>query len=365
MKICTIIGARPQFVKAAAVSAKIAEMSSAHDLEEVIIHTGQHYDADMSNVFFEELGIAKEKYNLEVGSASHGVQTANMLVGIEDVLLSEKPDWVLIYGDTNSTLAGALAAVKLHIPVAHVEAGMRSFNRLMPEEINRIVSDKISTLNLCSTQTAMENLATEGMMDGAVLTGDVMYDCAIKFAPLAEKYSDPFAKFAINPGQYILMTCHRAENTNDEKRLASIVSAVNKIAKKTTVIYPVHPRTESFLENYSLAFSDKVLTVPPVGYLEMLILEKNAALILTDSGGVQKEAFFYQTPCVTMRDETEWIETVELGWNILTGAAESEIMEAVAKFAESPLPEAAEQPYGDGNASEKIVNELLNYKTTQ
>ncbi len=361
MKICTIIGARPQFIKAAAVSAKIAEMGEKFDISEVIIHTGQHYDADMSNIFFEELKIPKEKYNLEVGSGLHGEQTAKMLAGIEDILIEELPNWVLIYGDTNSTLAGALAAVKLHIPVVHIEAGMRSFNRAMPEEINRIVSDSISTLNLCSTTTAIEHLKNEGMGNSAFLTGDVMYDCAMKFEALALKYCDPLAKFALTPQKYILMTCHRAENTDDKLRLSQIVSAVNNIAKNHTVLYTMHPRTASFIERYYLKFSDKVKVVPPIGYLDMLVLEKNAQIILTDSGGIQKEAFFYRVPCVTMRDETEWVETVKLGWNVITGASYDKITEAVANFADHRPAETFDQPYGDGNAAGKIIEQMVNY----
>ncbi len=312
----------------------------------------------MSKIFFEELRIPKEEYNLEVGSGLHGVQTGKMLEGIEKILLEENPEWVLIYGDTNSTLAGALAAVKLHIRVVHVESGMRSFNRRMPEEINRVISDNISTLNLCSTATAVENLKNEGMGETAVLTGDVMYDCALKFEALAEKYCDTTARFAIEKGKYILMTCHRAENTNDELRLSQIVGAVNEIAENNSVLYPMHPRTDGFLEEYGLKFSEKVQVVTPVGYLDMLILEKNAKLILTDSGGIQKEAFFFNVPCVTMRDETEWVETVELGWNKITGASKKKIIEAVANFA-TPPHEVSDQPYGDGNAAEKIVREML------
>ena len=359
MKICTIIGARPQFIKAAAVSAKIAEMSEHSDISEVIIHTGQHYDPDMSKIFFEELKIPKEKYNLKVGSGRHGEQTAKMLAGVEDILIEESPDWVLIYGDTNSTLAGALAAVKLHIPVVHIEAGMRSFNRNMPEEINRIVSDSISTLNLCSTQTAVEHLEHEGMGSTAFLTGDVMYDCALKFEALAEKYCDPLSKFGLSHGKYILMTCHRAENTDDNLRLSQIVSAVNKVAEKHTVLYTMHPRTASFIEKYKLEFSDNVQVVDPVGYLDMLVLEKSAEMILTDSGGIQKEAFFYKVPCITMRDETEWVETVELGWNTLAGASYDKITAAVANFAEKRPLETDARPYGDGNAVEIIIQKLL------
>ncbi len=362
MKICTIIGARPQFVKAAAVSAKIAEMNKDNNnIEEIIIHTGQHYDEAMSKIFFDELGIPKEKYNLEIGSASHGKQTGLMLEKIEDILQIEKPDWVLIYGDTNSTLAGALAAVKMHIPVAHVEAGMRSFNRKMPEEINRIVSDHTCQLNLCSTNIAVENLKKEDREETAFLVGDVMYDCSLKFADLAEKTFEEtlFANYAIKEKEYILMTCHRAENTDDELRLSQIVDAVNELAEKTDVVYPIHPRTKSYLEKYHLSFSEKVKVIKPVSYLEMLLLEKYANLILTDSGGVQKEAFFFKVPCVTMRDETEWVETVELGVNFIVGADKNKIISTVIESLNNNWIDKfanIANPYGDGNASGKIIN---------
>jgi UDP-GlcNAc3NAcA epimerase len=284
-----------------------------------------------------------------------------MLEGIEEILEKERPDWVLLYGDTNSTVAGALAAAKLHIPVAHVEAGMRSFNRKMPEEVNRVVSDHVSALNLCSTDIAIRNLENEGLGATAVLTGDVMYDCALKFRKIAERYCDPIAKFALSSGGYVLMTCHRAENTNDKERLAGIVSAVNSIAEDFTVLYPMHPRTSRFLREYGLSLSPKVQVVEPVGYLEMLLLERNAKLILTDSGGVQKEAFFYEVPCVTMRDETEWIETVDLGWNVIVGASEDAIKSAVANFAANLPAGVATNPYGDGDAAGKILDAISGF----
>jgi UDP-GlcNAc3NAcA epimerase len=361
MKICTIIGARPQFVKAAVISAKIAEMKTDNAIEEVIIHTGQHYDPIMSDIFFTELKIPKEKYNLNVGSGAHGIQTGKMLEGIEAILLEEKPNFVLIYGDTNSTLAGALAAVKLHIPIAHVESGMRSFNRKMPEEINRIVADHTCTLNLCSTQTAVDNLNNEGLQRTAILTGDVMYDCALKFAHLAEKHSDPLSKFNLNSKEYILMTCHRAENSDNKKRMSQIIDAVNALAEDKIVLYPIHPRTKKILKEFNLYFSDKVKIIEPVGYLEMLILEKNASLILTDSGGVQKEAFFFNVPCVTMRDETEWTETVDLGFNIITGADTTNIIDAVSEFNNQGSLSIDSSPYGDGNSAEKILTAILEY----
>ena len=359
MKICTIIGARPQFVKAAVVSAKFAELAGElHGLEEIIVHTGQHYDPEMSEIFFKELKIPREKYNLESGSGSHGTQTGKMLEKIEKVLIDEKPDCVLIYGDTNSTLAGALAAAKLNILCAHVEAGMRSFNRKMPEEINRVVADHICNFNFCSTETAVQNLKNEGRGDTALLVGDVMYDCSLKFEKIAEKHYDIMGKFSLEKEKFILMTCHRQENTDCPERLANIVAAVNEASKKYAIVFPVHPRTKKFLETHGLKFSPAVRTVAPLSYFEMLILEKNARFILTDSGGVQKEAFFFRVPCVTMRDETEWVETVELGWNVITGADKDRILSAIANFAKNPPVENKSLPYGNGDASDKIVRQL-------
>ena len=356
MKICTVIGARPQFVKAAVVSAEFAKHKS---VDEIIIHTGQHYDPSMSEIFFRELNVPLEKYNLETGSGAHGRQTGRMLEKLEDILFKEKPDFVLIYGDTNSTLAGALAAAKLHIPIAHIEAGMRSFNKKMPEEINRIIADHLSEINFCSTKTAMENLKRENLAKTGMLVGDVMFDCSLKFAEFAENRYNPFAKFAVEKNGYALLTCHRAENTDHKKCLTEIVKAVNKISEKTPVLYPVHPRTTKFLNEYGLSFSDNVKLIAPVGYLEMILLEKHASLILTDSGGVQKVAFFYRVPCITMREETEWVETAALGWNKLTDADSKQITDAFADFAKNRPPKTKAKPYGDGNAASKIVNMLL------
>ncbi len=355
MKVCTVVGARPQFVKAAAVSAKIAEKGG---IEEAIIHTGQHYDAAMSKVFFDELNIPREKYNLGIGSGPHGAQTGRMLEKMEAVLEAERPCRVLVYGDTNSTLAGALAAAKLHIPVAHVEAGMRSFNRRMPEEINRVVADHICDINFCSSPAAVENLVKEGLGGTSFLVGDVMFDCALKFEHVAEKHYNPFKEYNVDKGLYILVTCHRAENTDERRNLKQIVDAVNMISEHFPVVFPVHPRTKKFLEQYRLAFNGSVNVIPPVSYFEMLLLEKHAKMILTDSGGVQKEAFFYRVPCITMRHETEWIETVELGWNIVAGPDRKKIMAAFANFATHTLTVPKEQPYGDGDAAGKIVERL-------
>ncbi|HCE45593.1 MAG TPA: UDP-N-acetylglucosamine 2-epimerase (non-hydrolyzing) [Lentisphaeria bacterium] len=355
MKICTIIGARPQFVKAAVVSAEFAKRK---DVKEVIIHTGQHYDPEMSEIFFRELNVPHEKYNLEAGSGTHGRQTGRMLEKLEEILLQENPDMVLVYGDTNSTLAGALCASKLHIPIAHVEAGMRSFNRRMPEEINRIVADHLSTVNFCSTQTAMKNLKADNLGKSAVLVGDVMYDCALRFLELAEKRCDPLKRLSLKKKKYSLLTCHRAENTDDKKRLTEIIKAVNKISQDTTVVYPVHPRTVNFIKKYKLSVSEKVMMIKPVGYLEMILLEKNASAIITDSGGVQKEAFFYRVPCITMRDETEWVETAKLGWNRITGADSAKIVKAFADFAGTRPTKTGARPYGNGDAAAKITKAL-------
>ena len=352
MKICTIIGARPQFVKAAAVSAEFAKHKSVN---EIIIHTGQHYDPAMSEIFFRELEVPREKYNLEIGSGSHGAQTGKMLEAIEKVLHDETPDYVLIYGDTNSTLAGALCASKLHIPIAHIEAGMRSFNKKMPEEINRIVADHLSEINFCSTKTAMRNLKRENLGKTGVLVGDVMFDCSLKFAEFAEKRYNPFAKFEVEKNGYALLTCHRAENTDRKECLTEIVNAVNRISEKMPVLYPVHPRTGKFINEYGLCFSKNVKLIAPVGYLEMILLEKHASLILTDSGGVQKEAFFYRVPCITMREETEWVETAALGWNKITGADSKQITDAFADFTKNKPAKTSARPYGNGDAASKIV----------
>ncbi|MBN1865116.1 MAG: UDP-N-acetylglucosamine 2-epimerase (non-hydrolyzing) [Victivallales bacterium] len=364
MKLLTIVGARPQFIKAAAVSAKISDLGAVGraSIEEVIVHTGQHYDAGMSEIFFRELGIPSARHNLAVGSGSHAVQTAAMLEGLEKVMVEESPGMALVYGDTNSTLSGALAASKLHIPVAHVEAGMRSFNRNMPEEINRIVADHLASLNLCPSLTSMDNLAREGLEGTSVLTGDIMYDCALKFAKLAEKLQDPLSKFSLHSGRYALMTCHRAENTDNCMRISQIVSAANELSQKLDVVFPIHPRTGKMLESFSLSLAPGVKTLPPLGYLDMLLLEKHAAVILTDSGGVQKEAFFFSVPCITMRDETEWVETVQLGFNVLVGADGGKILSAVEDLNANPPHLPDEKPYGNGDAADKIISALCGFR---
>lgn len=344
MKICSIVGARPQFVKAAVVSRAVREVA-----REVLIHTGQHYDDAMSARFFRELEIPEPDYDLEVGSHSHGVQTALMLERIEDVLEQEVPDQVLVYGDTNSTLAGAMAAVKLRIPVGHVEAGLRSFNRRMPEEINRVLTDHISSLLFCPTDTAVENLRKEGVTDGVFMTGDVMYD-ALKFYLEKTPAEEVLERRGLMSGGYLLLTVHRAESTDDPARLAAIARALSAVEEK--VFFPAHPRTLKALAKNGISLGENVEVADPVGYLEMLALESRARMILTDSGGVQKEAYLVGVPCVTLRDETEWVETVETGWNILTGADREKIVQTVRTFQPPP---ARPDLFGDGMAAEKIA----------
>lgn len=357
-KIVTIVGARPQFIKAAAVSREILKHPGT--LEEVMVHTGQHYDPNMSQVFFDELEIPVPKYNLEVSGGTHGVMTGRMLEGIEQVLLKERPDWVLVYGDTNSTLAGALAAVKLHIPIVHVEAGLRSFNTHMPEEINRIITDRVSTLLLCPTQVAVENLSKESLVDGVHNVGDVMYDVALFYRERAVRQSQVMTLLGLEKGSFALVTCHRAENTDDPKRLSEIMSALAEVQKDLPIVLPLHPRTRKLIGEYGLNhYLADMRIVEPLAFLDMIALEQSAALIITDSGGVQKEAFFYGVPCITMRDETEWVETVDLGWNHLVGADRQAIVSAVRMSRLKPLVERKrDEPYGRGEAAQAIVSLL-------
>jgi len=351
LKVATIVGARPQFIKAAPVSRWLR----LHH-REVLIHTGQHYDDLLSEVFFRELEIPTPDYNLGVGSASHGRQTGEMLARVEEVLLEEKPDWVVVYGDTNSTLAAALAAAKLHIPVAHVEAGLRSYNRKMPEEINRVLTDHLSSLLFCPTDTAVRNLVREGITQGVHKVGDVMDDLALWGLEVAEQKSTILETLGIEPGGYLLATIHRPNNTDDPGNLSAIVSALNDVAE--TVIFPAHPRTQKALKHWGIHLNSNVRITEPVGYLDMLVLEKNARMILTDSGGVQKEAYILGVPCVTLREETEWVETVEAGWNILVGASRERIVEAVRNF----NPTGERPPlFGDGHASQRIVEILMQW----
>ena len=325
MKVVSVVGARPQFIKCAPVSCELRQVA-----QEVLVHTGQHYDDSMSGVFFRDLGLPEPDYHLAVGSGSHGHQTGEMLKKIEEVLLKEEPDVVLVYGDTNSTLAGALAAAKLHIPVAHVEAGLRSYNRKMPEEINRVLTDHLSALLLCPTETAVENLRREGVTKGVHLVGDVMYDALLDGVEIARRTSTILDRLVVEPQRYILATVHRAENTDQPQRLEGIVTALVGLAKAGhRVVFPVHPRTQKQLSLHSIELCEGVVQIDPVSYLDMVLLESMARLILTDSGGIQKEAYWLQVPCLTLRDETEWKETVQSGWNRLVGTDPHRILRAV------------------------------------
>jgi UDP-GlcNAc3NAcA epimerase len=347
MKIASIVGARPQFIKCAPVS---RELRKEH--EEVLIHTGQHYDHGMSEVFFEELAIPKPDYNLGIGSGTHGHQTGAMLGAIEDVLQQENPDLVLVYGDTNSTLAGALAAAKLHVPVAHVEAGLRSFDRRMPEEINRVLTDHCSDLLFCPTKTAVENLAAEGITGGVHLVGDVMVDAMNYNRAVAEERSRILEAVGVRPGEYLVITVHRPSNTDSQENMVAILGALAEAGMP--VVFPVHPRTRNYLGRYGLLakMPENVQVTEPLGYLDMLHLMAHAAKILTDSGGVQKEAYMLGVPCITLRENTEWVETVEAGWNVLVGAGREEIVSMIHEFAP-----AGDQPplFGDGRAAAGIA----------
>ncbi len=354
MTILTIVGARPQFVKASVVSAILRQRC-----DEYLVHTGQHYDHNMSQLFFDEMNIPRPDLNLNIGSGPHGEQTANMLIGLEKVVLDVRPDMVLIYGDTNSTLAGAIVAGKLNIPVAHVEAGLRSFNRRMPEEINRLLADRLADKLFCPTQTAVEHLQKEGVTEGVYLTGDVMFDAALHFSNLAEKKGNILQTLGLEAKSYVLATCHRPQNTDDRQAFTQIIEAM--IESREEIVFPVHPRSVDFIQRYRLADSieraKNIHLIDPVGYLEMIQLEKNAKKILTDSGGVQKEAYFFKVPCITMRRETEWIETVIDGWNILTGSDKDKIKQALNDFEPADVQR---NHYGDGHASERIVDLLCN-----
>lgn len=358
MKIITIVGARPQFIKAAAVSRVIRD-TYAGRIDEIIVHTGQHYDENMSQVFFDELDIPRPGYNLEISGGNHGVMTGRMLEAVENVLLQERPDWVLIYGDTNSTLAGALAAAKLHIPIAHVEAGLRSFNMRMPEEINRIVADRISTRLFCPTETAVENLRSEGIIKGVLNVGDVMFDVAQFYRDRARQNSTILQYLGMSEHGFALATCHRAENTDDLARLTEIVEALGELASTLPVVLPLHPRTRKLIADHNLTGRlGATHVIEPLAFLDMVALEQAARVILTDSGGVQKEAYFYRVPCITMRNETEWVETVRTGWNHLVGASKPAILSAVKYAMSQQMSEVADTPYGKGDAAHRIVSAL-------
>jgi UDP-GlcNAc3NAcA epimerase len=348
VRILSVVGNRPQFIKSAPLSLALRERGA----DEVVLHTGQHYDPELSAVFFEELELAPPRYRLETGSGTHGEQTGRMLPEIETAVLEEKPEVVLVFGDTNSTLAGALAAGKLLVPVAHVEAGLRSFDRAMPEELNRTLVDRLSSLLFCPSDVAVRNLAAEGISEGVHLVGDVMYDANLRLAPIARERSDALEKNGVEPGRYLVLTLHREANAA-AKPLARIAEALAGLDEP--VVFPAHPRTSAALEAAGISLGPDVRVIPPVGYLDFAALASQARVVLTDSGGVQKEAYWYGVPCVTLRTTTEWVETLETGWNRLVGTDPDAIVAAVRETAP-----AGDHPllYGDGHASEKIADLL-------
>jgi len=345
MKVVSIVGARPQFIKSAPLSRLLRQTAT-----EVLVHTGQHYDDNMSAIFFEDLGIPAPDYNLEVGSGQHGAQTGLMLARIEEVLLAERPDWVLVYGDTNSTLAGALAAAKLHIKVAHVEAGLRSFNREMPEEHNRVLTDHCADLLFCPSQIAAANLSREGITRGVHVVGDVMAEALSYAVERARNRSKIITQMELKPKGYLLATVHRVGNTDNPSRLRNILAAFN--ALKEPIVFPVHPRTRKAIQTLGYPIANHIKLIEPVSYLDIVQLEQNARLILTDSGGIQKEAYWLGVPCVTLRDETEWVETVQTGWNVLAGSATECIVQTVCSFV---FPSVRPTLYGDGQGAGRCV----------
>jgi UDP-GlcNAc3NAcA epimerase len=348
MRILSVVGNRPQFIKSAPLSLALQNLG----IEEVVLHTGQHYDRELSAVFFQELGLDPPAHRLEAGSGTHAEQTARMLPGIEQAVLAERPAAVIVYGDTNSTLAGALAAAKLDVPVAHVEAGLRSFDRAMPEELNRVIVDRVSALLFCPTEVAVANLAAEGIEEGVHQVGDVMFDANLRLAPIARERSRALRDAGVEPGSYLVLTIHRAANTEPEalRRIATALGGIEE-----PVVFPAHPRTTAALAANGISFDSNVRMLPPGGYLDFAALASQARLVLTDSGGVQKEAYWYGVPCLTLRTTTEWVETVETGWNRLVGTDPDLIVHAVG---EACAP--AERPvlYGDGHAAERIADLL-------
>jgi UDP-GlcNAc3NAcA epimerase len=348
VKILSIVGARPEFIQAASVS---RALRSQH--QEVLVHTGQHYDFLMSQTFFDELSLPTPDYNLEVGSGSHATQTGQMLARLEEVMQAERPHTVLVRGDTNSTLAGALAASKLCLPIVHVEAGERSFDRATPEEVNRLVADRLAQLHLCASHRAIDHLAAEGIRESVHWTGDVMLDATTANLPIALGRSQVLEELDLVPGNYALVTVHRATNTDDHEHLRQILDALNQVNEP--VIFPVHPRTCAALRGLSFPFASHVKLVDPVGYLDMLVLERHARLIATDSGGVQREAYFLGVPCLTLREQTEWTETISVGWNVLVGADSKRILDQWFTF-----KPPADRPaiFGDGHAGERIAGLL-------
>lgn len=349
MRVLSVVGARPQFVKAALLSAEL----SRRGIDEIVVHTGQHYDRSMSDVFFEELQLPAPSHHLGVGSAGHGAQTGEMLKRLEPVVQEEAPDWVLVYGDTNSTLAGALVASKLHVPLAHVEAGLRSFNRQMPEEINRVVADHVADLLLAPTVQAAKQLAREGITDGVRVVGDLMVDLAMQAAARIPERPELLDRFGVRPNAYCVTTIHRAGNTDDPQAFRRILDGLRRIDRP--VIFPVHPRTLGIARDAGAGQDDNIILCDPLPYAEMLALVSKCAILFTDSGGLQKEAFVLKVPCVTLREETEWIETLEDGWNVLAGNDPQKIAAASRR----PTPMRQGTPYGDGHAAQNIVDALL------
>ncbi len=353
IKILTILGARPQFIKAGSISREIAKHTN---IEEIIVHTGQHYDANMSNIFFEEMQIPRPHYFLGIGSKSHGAMTGQMIEKIEEVALKEQPDWVLVYGDTNSTLAGAIVASKLHIKLAHIEAGLRSFNMKMPEEVNRILTDRVSQILFCPTDVAIDNLYKEGYKNldcKIVKSGDVMQDGAMFYKQYAQKPKQDIKDL------FILCTVHRAENTDDLNRLQQIFEALEHIAQEQTIVLPLHPRTNKIITQNNISISDNIYIIEPVGYLEMVWLIDHCSMVMTDSGGLQKEAFFFGKPCITLRNETEWIELIDNKFNILVGADKNKIVLAYRNAKNYFATDFNKNLYGGGEASIKIIQTLL------
>jgi UDP-GlcNAc3NAcA epimerase len=354
MKILTVLGARPQFIKAATVSREFRKAS----IKEVIVHTGQHFDANMSQVFFDEMEIPTPHYNLEINSLSHGAMTGRMIEKIEEILTKEKPDGVLVYGDTNSTLAGALAAAKMHIPVAHVEAGLRSFDMKMPEEVNRILTDRVSKLLFCPTIISVINLEKEGFKNfdcQIVETGDVMYDAVLFYKDKAKQKSTLLPSLNLKTKDFIVVTVHRAENTNDLSRLKSIAEALNELSKSATIVLPLHPRTKAYLQANQITINAKI--IDPVGYFDMLALLQSCKLVMTDSGGLQKEAYFFGKYCLTLRDQTEWMELVNEGANSIVGADKQTILDAY-KANKNKTIKLNPLLYGKGNAAQRIVEKI-------
>ncbi len=358
MEIITIVGARPQFIKAAVVSRAMQARNDA--ISERIVHTGQHFDANMSDVFFAELGIPKPFAHLGIGGGTHGQNTGRMIEQIEAVILANRPDWLLVYGDTDSTLAGAVAAAKLHVPIAHVEAGLRSFNRAMPEEVNRVLTDHCSELLLTPTEVADQNLLREGIDPRRIKrVGDVMYDAALHYSERSDKESQILRRLGVTSGSYVLATIHRQDNTDSPRLMREIAEGLGRCG--LPVVWPLHPRTKRRIEEHGVTLPATIMTCDPVGYLDMVQLEKHARVIATDSGGVQKEAYFHGVPCVTIRDETEWVELVRAGWNTLVRAEAACIAQAIS---DARVPGRRDDAiYGDGNAGGRILDEILGRST--